>query len=128
MPLADRFVELEVYKLARTLSLEIYESSKLFPPQEVYSLTSQVRRSSRSIGAQIAEAWGKRQYAKHFVSKLTDANAELLETQHWIGTAVDCGYLEKDKGDQLHHDYDRFSRMLNSMILKADKFCKPFEK
>jgi four helix bundle protein len=84
MEYVKSFRELEVYKLARQLSKEIFEVSKIFPKEEMYSLTDQVRRSSRSIGGQIAEAWGKRRYEKHFVSKLTDADGEQLETQHWI--------------------------------------------
>jgi four helix bundle protein len=89
----------------------------------MYSLTSQVRRCSRSIGAQIAEAWGKRQYQKHFVSKLTDADAEQLETQHWIDTAHDCGYLTGEQSRLLLDHLSEIGRMLHSMIAKADQFC-----
>ncbi|MEO5906668.1 MAG: four helix bundle protein, partial [Saprospiraceae bacterium] len=89
----ERFQDLEVYKVARQLAKEIFELSKRFPKEEMYSLTDQIRRASRSIGAQIAEAWGKRNYIKHFVSKLTDSDSEQLETQHWLGTARDCGYI-----------------------------------
>ena len=78
--------ELELYKLSRQLAKEIFEVSKKFPRDEMYSLTDQVRRSSRSIGAQITEAWAKRRYEKHFTSKLTDADGEQQETQHWIET------------------------------------------
>ena len=78
------FRDLEVYKLAREVSKEIFIISKEFPKEERYSLTDQIRRSSRSVGAQIAEAWGKRRYEMHFISKLTDADAEQLETQHWL--------------------------------------------
>jgi four helix bundle protein len=77
------FRDLEVYKLAREVSKEIYLLSKAFPSEERYSLTDQIRRSSRSVGAQIAESWGKRRYENHFISKLTDADSEQLETQHW---------------------------------------------
>jgi four helix bundle protein len=87
------FKSLEVYKLSRRLSKEIFEISKKFPRDEMYSLTDQIRRSSRSVGAQLAEAWAKRKYEKHFVSKLTDADGEQLETQHWIEVATDCSYL-----------------------------------
>ena len=90
---AKSFRDLEVYKLARQLSLEIFKTSKSFPKEEMYSLTDQIRRSSRSVGAQITEAWAKRRYKKHFISKLTDADGEQQETQHWIETALDCGYL-----------------------------------
>lgn len=79
--------DLEVYKLVRKLIREIFEVSKGFPIEEMFSLTDQIRRLSRSVGAQIAEACGKRRYEKHFISKLTDADGEQLETQHWIETA-----------------------------------------
>ncbi|NTW31258.1 MAG: four helix bundle protein [Bacteroidetes bacterium] len=84
MEYVKSFRDLEVYKLSRQLSREIFEVSKKFPKEEMYSLIDQIRRSSRSVGAQIAEAWAKRKYEKHFVSKLTDADGEQLETQHWI--------------------------------------------
>ena len=90
---AKSFKDLEVYQLVRQLSLEIFKTSKSFPKEEMYSLTDQIRRSSRSVGAQIAEAWAKRRYKKHFISKLTDADGEQQETQHWIETALDCGYI-----------------------------------
>ncbi len=98
---AESFRDLEVYRLARDLSREIFEASKTFPKEEMYSLTDQIRRSSRSVGGQIAEAWGKRRYEAHFVSKLTDADAEQLETQHWIETANDCGYFNSSQRDSL---------------------------
>ena len=90
MEFVKYYQELEVYKFSRKLSKEIFEITRKFPKEEMYSLTDQIRRSSRSVGAQIAEAWGKRRYEKHFISKLTDADAERLETQHWIEIAFDC--------------------------------------
>jgi four helix bundle protein len=90
---AQSFRDLVVYRKARAVAKRMFEISKGFPREETYSLTDQVRRSSRSIGAQIAEAWSKRRYEKHFVSKLTDADGEQQETQHWIDLAHDCGYL-----------------------------------
>lgn len=89
MEYVKSFRDSEVYKLARQLSREIFEISNKFPKQEMYSLTDQIRRSAHSVGAQIAEAWAKRRYEKHFVSKLTDADGEQLETQHWIEMALD---------------------------------------
>jgi four helix bundle protein len=80
---AAHYRELRVYSLSRELSNEIFKFTKDFPREERYALTDQIRRSSRSIGAQIAEAWGKRRYELHFISKMTDADAEQLETQHW---------------------------------------------
>ena len=119
----NSYRDLEVYKLSRQLAQEIFKITQKFPKEEMYSLTDQVRRSSRSVGAQIAEAWAKRRYIKHFVSKLTDSDGEQQETQHWIETAFDCDYLlEKQKNDLLE-DYTKVGRMLNSMINKADKFC-----
>ena len=103
--------------------MKFIEKSK-FPKEEVYSLTSQIRRSSRSVGAQIAEAWGKRRYRKHFISKLTDSDAEHLETEHWIETAVDCGYLSADTAKSLLADNARVGQMLNAMMRKASLFCK----
>lgn len=88
MEYVGSYKELEVYKVSRQLSREIFSITKGFPRDEMFSLTDQIRRSSRSIGAQIAEAWAKRRYEKHFVSKLTDADGEQQETQHWIETAL----------------------------------------
>src|SRR5436190_14653432 len=96
---AKSFKDLRVYQEAREVSRAVFNLSKAFPKEEMFSLTDQVRRAARSIGAQIAEAWGKRRYEKHFVSKLTDADAEQMEPQHWIGEAFDCGYIsEADAG------------------------------
>lgn len=119
----NSFKDLEVYKLARQLSLEIFKISKSFPKEEMYSLTDQIRRSSRSVGAQISEAWAKRRYKKHFISKLTDSDGEQQETQHWIETAFDCGYLTAEFRENLIGNYESIGRMLNSMINKADSFC-----
>jgi four helix bundle protein len=123
MEFVKGFRDLEVYKLARQLSKEIFEISMKFPREEMYSLTDQVRRSSRSVGAQIAEAWGKRRYQKHFVSKLTDAVGEELETQHWIEAAHDCAYLSPETSTGLLEKYDALGKMLNSMINKSASFC-----
>jgi four helix bundle protein len=123
---AKSFRDLEVYKLARQLSLEIFKTSKSFPKEEMYSLTDQIRRSSRSVGAQITEAWAKRRYKKHFISKLTDADGEQQETQHWIETALDCGYLLATNSMDWLERYASVGRMLNSMIIKADSFCSQY--
>ena len=82
-----------------------------------------MRRSSRSVGAQIAEAWGKRRYEKHFVSKLTDADAEVQETQHWTATARDCGYFSDSTACELDQEMAEIGRMLKSMVDKAHLFC-----
>jgi len=120
---ANSFRDLFVYQKARKAAHEIFRLSASFPKEESYSLTDQIRRSSRSVGAQIAEAWGKRQYQKHFASKLTDADAEQLETQHWIDVAFDCGYLTGEQSKLLLGDCSEVGRMLHSMIAKADQFC-----
>lgn len=123
MEYVKSFRDLEVYKLARQLAKEIFEISKTFPKEEMYSLTDQIRRASRSIGGQIAEGWGKRRYERHFISKLTDADGEQLETQHWIETALDCKYLHQEKAQELLQKCYSIGKMLYSMIDKANTFC-----
>lgn len=120
---ARSFRDLIVYQKARAVTKRVFEISKGFPREEMFSLTDQVRRSSRSIGAQIAEAWAKRRYEKHFVSKLSDADGEQQETQHWIDTAADCGYLKLETVQNLNAELSEIGRMLNSMMEKAESFC-----
>ena len=123
MPYVKSFRSLEVYMLSRLLSKEIFEISKRFPKEEMFSLTDQIRRSSRSVGAQIAESWAKRKYERHFISKLTDADGEQLETQHWVEVAVDCSYLSPELAETLLRRYASIGKMLNSMTTKAESFC-----
>jgi four helix bundle protein len=123
---AKSFRDLLVYQKTKRVSRQIFEISKTFPKEEAYSLTNQIRRASRSIGAQIAEDWAKRRYERHFVSKLTDADAEQMETQHWIDEAVDCRYLGPKQAEELKEELLQIGRMLNllnSMIEKAHLFC-----
>lgn len=127
MEYVKSFKDLEVYKLSRQLSKEIFEVSKKFPKEEMYSLTDQIRRSSRSIGAQIAEVWAKRKYPKHFVSKLSDADGEQLETQHWIETALDCEYVTREVANDLLNKNTSVGKMLNSMMNKAPSFCNKIQ-
>lgn len=117
------FRDLEVYKRQREVSKEVFRLSKGFPSEERFSLTDQIRRSSRSVGAQIAEAWAKRLYPKHFVSKLTDADGEQLETQHWLMEALDCEYLSQSDFKNLNDKCEEIGRMLGSMMKKADSFA-----
>lgn len=117
--------DLIVYQKARTLASEIFEITKSLPKEEMYSLTDQIRRSSRAVGAQIAEAWAKRAYEKHFVSKLTDADAEQHETQHWIEIARDCVYISADQSTGLVEKCREIGRLLGGMIDKANLFCNP---
>ncbi|HZD56569.1 MAG TPA: four helix bundle protein [Anaerolineales bacterium] len=125
LPYAESFRDLLVYQKARNLALEIFQITKTFPREEMFSLTDQIRRSSRSIGAQIAEAWAKRRYEKHFISKLTDADGERQETLHWIDQAVDCGYLSPNQAAELNEKYDEIGRLLAGMIAKSHLFCGP---
>jgi four helix bundle protein len=120
---ARNFKELVAYRVAFDLSRRVFELSKAFPEEEKFSLTSQIRRSSRSIGAQIAEAWAKRKYERHFVSKLTDADGEQMETQHWARTAFSCGYIEKTMASALMNDLEQVGRLLQGMMDKAESFC-----
>ncbi len=123
---ANSFRDLIVYRKARELSLAIFQITERFPKKEDYSLTDQIRRSSRSVGAQISEAWAKRQYEKHFLSKLTDADGEQQETQHWIETAFDCKYISQEEANQLLEKCTEIGRLLGGMMAKAEQFCKPF--
>src|SRR5215831_15078399 len=109
---AKSFRDLVVHQKARQIAKLIFEQSKSFPKEEAYSLTDQIRRAARSIGAQIAEAWGKRRYERHFVSKLTDADSEQLETQHWVGEALDCGYITPVEAGELNSSLEEIGRML----------------
>ncbi len=124
LPHAGRFKDLLVYEKAHRTSQTIFEISKGFPKQERYSLTDQIRRSSRSIGAQIAEAWGKRRYINHFISKLTDADAEVQETQHWIRVALSCNYVVPAHAEKLDAELSEIGRMLHSMMQKSGSFCR----
>ena len=118
------FRDLRVYQLAFELQQELFEISKPFPPEERYALTDQIRRSSRSVGANLAEAWQKRRYVAHFVSKLTDADGEQAETQHWLDTATACNYLSEKEGEILLGKCSRIGQMLGTMMAKPEKFCQ----
>ncbi|GAB5536678.1 MAG: hypothetical protein Rubg2KO_29270 [Rubricoccaceae bacterium] len=123
--MVSHYKDLAVYQKATTLRREVFASSKGWPKEERYSLTDQVRRSSRSIGANIAEAWAKRRYPKHFVSKLTDALAEGEETIVWIDTAYECSYIDTE----VHSDLTRTTRQicggLVRMMRSPDSWCGP---
>jgi len=120
---ANDFRDLIVYQKSRVVAKEIFDITKGFPNCEAYSLTDQIRRSSRSVGAQIAEAWAKRRYEKSFVSKLTDADGEQRESQHWVEIAFDCGYITIDVVRKLNRDLAEVGRLLYGMIDKSDMFC-----
>lgn len=122
---AKRFQDLRVYKKSRVLAKEIFlATKKCFPPDEKFSLTDQIRRASRSIGGQIAEAWAKRRYPAHFVSKLSDADGEQQETQHWLTVAFDCGYFSAEETRRLGALCLEVGAMLGEMMAKSDRFCQ----
>ena len=123
MKKANSVRELEVYQAAFTLQQEIFQLSKSFPREEMYSLTDQIRRASRSIGANLSEAWAKRRYPAHFLSKLTDSDSELQETLHWLATAEACEYLDTDALSSLRDKAEIVGRQLGSMINKHESFC-----
>jgi four helix bundle protein len=112
----ESFEDLEVYKLALELQQEIFELTKSFPAEERYSLTDQIRRSSRSIGANISEAWGKRRYSAHFVSKLSDSDGEQNETRHWLKSAFLCRYISEPDFDKLVEKCKTIGRKLGNMM------------
>src|SRR5213080_118137 len=116
------FRDLRVYKFAFELQQEIFDASNQFPSEERYSLTDQIRRASRSIGANLSEAWQKRRYVAHFVSKLTDADGEQAETQHWLDTATACTYFSEKQQDALLAKRSRIGQILRAMMAKPEKF------
>jgi len=122
-PSIRHFRELEVYQLAMDNALRIFEVSKLFPKEERCSLTDQIRRSSRSVCANIAEAWRKRRYPNASVSKLSDADAEAAETQVWIEFAVKCGYLVKNLADEFDQAYDQVLGKLVNMLRRPEQWA-----
>ena len=116
------FKELKVYKLAYKLAMEIYSLSKFFPKEEKYSLTDQIRRSSRSVCTNIAEGYRKRMYIKHFVSKMSDSDGECSETLVWLDFSRDCEYISLNKYHELCKQYSEVGRMVGSMINNPQKF------
>jgi len=107
--------QLDVYRMAVEAAMRIFELSKSFPKAETYSLTDQIRCSSRSVSAQIAEGWRRRKYEAVFVNKLSEAEGEAAETQGWLEYAVKCGYLDRSVGAELHKTYDRIIGKLVTM-------------
>jgi four helix bundle protein len=114
--------DLKVYQLAYKLAMDIYAASRSFPKEEKYSLTDQICRSSRSVAANIAEGFRKRQYPKMFVSKLADSDGEAAETQVWLDFARDCQYMSPHFHDELVNGYEEVGRMLGSMMSMPEKF------
>lgn len=117
-----RFQDLLAYKKAFELAMDIYKISNFFPKEEKYSLTDQIRRSSRSVCANIAEATRKRRYEKHFISKPTDSDAENSETQVWLEFCLSCEYINKDKFETLNNKSIEVGKLLNFMMNNIEKF------
>ena len=117
------FRDLIVYQKSYKLAMEIFEITKSYPKEEKYSLVDQIKRSSRSIPSNIAEAWVKRKYPKSFVSKLLDSLAEEAETEVWIDMSKDCKYIKDQLHSSLLERYQEVAKMLNSMINTPEKFC-----
>ena len=117
------FRDLDVYRRAFSSSMEIFKITKLFPTDERYSLVDQIRRSSRSVCANLAEGWRKRKYEAVFKNKVTDSMQEASETQCWLEFCLACGYIEKATFNLLDDEYEQLIAMLNSMEKNASKFC-----
>jgi four helix bundle protein len=117
--------DLEVYQTAFNLAMMVFQKTKSFPKEERYSLTDQVRRSSRSVCANLAEAWRKRRYEASFLSKLSDAEAEGAETQVWLEFAVQCGYLEVEVGQELSASYDNILGKIVTLINNPQPWLLP---
>ena len=116
--------DLKVYRKAFDAAMEIFELTKVFPKEELFSLTDQIRRSSRSVCSNISEGWRKRRYKAVFLNKLTDSGQGASETQTWLEFAFHCKYIDEDTFNRLDESYEHIFAMLNSMERKADTFCR----
>lgn len=123
MPAIRSFRDLEVYRLSLRESQQIFQLTRKFPREETFSLTSQIRRSSRAVGAMIAEAWARRRYKAVFIGKMDEALGEATETQAWLDQALNCGYIEPDKHAELDDAWQHVGAMLHRVALRADEFC-----
>jgi four helix bundle protein len=117
-----RFQDLLAYKKSFALAMRIFEITKAFPKEETYSLTDQIRRSSRSVPVTIAEAYRKRIYPKHFYSKLTDSDSENSETKVWLDFALSCRYISEEIYQELISESEEIGKLINFMLLNPDKF------
>ena len=120
------FRDLKVYQTARREAKHIFEVTQAFPREEMYSLTDQVRRSSRAVGALLAEAWARRRYEAAFIDKVNRALAEAMETQAWLDHAVDSGYLTEQQHRELDDAWQHVGAMLNRMIQQSESFCRMY--
>ena len=121
----QHFRDLRVYQQGRDVAMRVFQRSRDWPAEERYSLTSQIRRSSRSVCANIAEAWRKRRYEAHFISKLSDADAEAAETQSWLDFALLSSYISQREFDELDRIYKTISGGLVRMMVEPQKWCGP---
>ncbi len=124
MAIIKSFRDLDVYVLSREQARKIFVVSKSFPKEERFSLTDQIRRSSRAVNAMIAEAWARRRYPAAFINKIDEAMGEAMETQAWLDHALDCEYMERNQHRALDEVWQRVGAMLNRMIQRADDFCR----
>jgi four helix bundle protein len=124
MAIIRSFRDLNLYQQARVEAQRVFQVTKQFPRDEKFSLTDQIRRSSRAVKSLIAEAWAHRRYPASFISKLTDGLGEANETQSWLGDALDCGYITPASHKELDVAWQAIGGMINNTILKADDFCR----
>lgn len=117
-----KYKDLRVFQLSFEAGMEVFERTKLFPKEEKYSLTDQIRRSSRSVSGNIAEAWRKRRYPKSFIAKLTDSEGEAVETQVWLDYALECQYITQEQHTILHDKYEHILAMLTNMSTQPEKW------
>ncbi|HEY5297161.1 MAG TPA: four helix bundle protein [Verrucomicrobiae bacterium] len=124
MAIIRSFRDLRAYQQTRTEARRVFEMTKTFPKEEKFSMTDQIRRSSRAVKSMIAEAWGHRRYPASFISKLTDAIGEANETQSWLDDALDCGYITSAQHQDFDSAWQSIGGMIANMIVKADDFCR----
>ena len=123
MAIIRSFRDLKVYQAARAEARRIFEATRFFPSEEKFSLTDQIRRSSRAVNAMIAEAWARRRYQAAFVNKINESLGEAMETQAWLDSALDCGYLASTKHREFDAAWQSIGAMLQKMMDRADSFC-----
>ena len=124
MAIIRSFRELNVYQAARAEAQKIYLRRRSFPAEEKYSLTDQIRRSSRAVKAMVVEAWARRRYRAVFINKIDEALGKATETQSWLDDCLDCSYISTEEFKQMDAAWQGTGAMLNKMILRADDFCE----
>ena len=124
MGIATSFRELRTYQKAREGAKRVFETTRSFPKEERYSMTDQIRRSSRGVKAILAEAWARRRYKAAFINKIDEAMGEAMETQSWLDDSLDCGYITPEDFKQLDALWQSAGGLLSNMISRADDFCK----